>query len=115
MEEDVLVSGWLSNPNQEHVIQFTYVFLCLNSFYLPTGIARRLKHLQRDFLWDEIGGEPKFHRVNWRIVCSSVPRGALSVKNLMLFKKVLLGKWLWSFAQEDNFLWRRVIVEKYEI
>jgi hypothetical protein len=37
------------------------------------------------------------------------------VKNLMLFNKALLGKWLWRFAQEENSLWRQVIVEKYGI
>jgi len=31
----------------------------LSSFPLPAGIARRLKRLQRDFLWDGPGGESK--------------------------------------------------------
>jgi hypothetical protein len=59
-------------------------------FPLPGEVTRRLEGLQRDFLLDGIGGEPSFL---WRIVCSSVIRGGLSVKNLMLFNKVLIGKW----------------------
>jgi hypothetical protein len=49
----------------------TYFF---SLFPLPR-VARRLERLQRDFLLDGIGDEPKFHMVNWRTVCSSVPRG----------------------------------------
>jgi hypothetical protein len=44
-----------------------------------------------------------------------VPRRGLGVKNLMLFNKALLGKWLWRFVQEENSLWRQVIVEKYGV
>ena len=28
--------------------------------------------LQRDFLWNGIGGEPKIHLVNWAKVCRSL-------------------------------------------
>jgi len=66
----------------------------LSLFPLLAGIARRLERLQRNFLWDEPDRESKFHLVNWKNICSPVPRGGLRVKNLMLFNKALLGKWL---------------------
>jgi hypothetical protein len=61
----------------------------LSLFPLQTSIARKLEHLQRDFLWDGPNGEPMFHLVNWKTICSSAPRGGLGVKNLMLFNKAL--------------------------
>jgi hypothetical protein len=39
----------------------------------------------------------------------------LGVKNLMLFLKALLGKWLWKFVEEDKSLWTQMIVEKYGV
>lgn len=47
----------------------------LSLFSLLVSIARRLKRLQRDFLLGGISGEPKLHLVNWKTVCSIVPRG----------------------------------------
>jgi hypothetical protein len=60
-------------------------------------------------------GERKLHLVKWNTVCSPFPRGGLGVKNLMLFDKALLGKWLWTFTQKENSSWRQVLVDKYGI
>ena len=39
----------------------TYFFSILP---LPGKVAKHVEKLQRDFLWNEIGGEPKIHLVN---------------------------------------------------
>ena len=36
---------------------------------LSGKMAKRMEKLQRDFLWNGIGGEPKIHSVNWAKVC----------------------------------------------
>nr|XP_009595530.1 uncharacterized protein LOC104091812 [Nicotiana tomentosiformis] len=40
--------------------------------------------------------------------------GGLGAKDLRVFNRVLLGKWLWRFKVEEHALWREVIVEKYD-
>jgi hypothetical protein len=50
-----------------------------------------------------------------KTVCSPIARGGLGVKNLTPFNKALLGKWLWRFGNEQDYLWRQVIVSKYGI
>jgi hypothetical protein len=66
-------------------------------------------------LWDSPGGEHNLHSVNWKTVCSPIVRGGLGVKNLALFNKALLGKWLWRFGTEQDYLWKQVIASKYGI
>ncbi len=60
-----------------------------------------------------MGDVVKYHLVSWDQVCSPISYGGLGVKNLILFNKALLGKWLWRFGSEESHLWRRVIAAKY--
>jgi hypothetical protein len=53
----------------------SYPTYFLSLFHLPAGIAKRLEHIQKDFLWDGVDKECKLHLVNWKSFCSLVPRG----------------------------------------
>ena len=64
----------------------------LSLFHLPADVAYRLEKIQRDFLWNGLGDQPKFHLLNWAKVCESLEHGGLGVKNLRLFNQSLLGK-----------------------
>ena len=37
----------------------------------------------------------------------------LGIRTLTTFNKALVGKWLWQFGKEENWLWRRVVVSKF--
>ena len=36
---------------------------------LSGKVEKRIEKLQRDFLWNGIGGDPKIHLVDWAKVC----------------------------------------------
>ena len=52
--------------------------------FLPLSgkVAKRMKKLQRDFLWNGIGGEPKIHLVNWAKVCKPLQVGGVGYKTV---------------------------------
>jgi hypothetical protein len=85
----------------------------LSLFTIPISVAQRIEKLQRNFLWGGMGDTQKYHLVSWDQICSPIPYGGLGVKNLSLFNKALLGKWLWRFEAKESHLWRRVIAAKY--
>ena len=85
----------------------------LSFFTIPVSVAKRIEKLQRNFLWGGMGEAVKYHLVSWDQVCSPIAGDGLGIKNLIVFNKALLGKWLWRFGVEDSHLWRKVIVAKY--
>jgi hypothetical protein len=66
----------------------------LSLFLIPASVANCIEKFYRDFLWDGLGDEFKFHLVNWSKVCSPIFEGGLGIQNLRTFNRVLLGKWL---------------------
>ena len=85
----------------------------LSLFPIPVSVANCIEKLQRDFLWGGMGEEKRFHLVNWDLICMPIQHGGLAIRNLRLFNQALLGKWLWRFGTERDFLWRKVIATKY--
>ena len=54
----------------------------LSFFPIPTGVAHRLERIQRQFLWNGMGEEIKFHLVSWSKICEPIQNGGLGVKDL---------------------------------
>lgn len=62
---------------------FLYLFSTL------VGVVQRPEKLERDFVWVGVDNESKFQ------ICSPISLGGLGIKNMFIFNKVFLGKWLW--------------------
>jgi hypothetical protein len=77
------------------------------------SVALRIDKIQRDFLWGGMGEGKKFHLVNWSQICQPLKSGGLGFRNLILFNRALLGKWLWRYGKEEDALWRQVICSRY--
>jgi hypothetical protein len=114
------LAGWkrmyLSKGGRVTLIKSTLSSLptyYLSLFPIPMSIARRIKKLQRDFLWGGLEDERKFHLVNWKTACLPLHGGGLGIRNIAIFNKALLGKWLWRYSTETTSLWRQVIDSKY--
>jgi len=85
----------------------------MSLFNLLASVAKCIEKLQRDFLWGGLGEEFKFHLVNLSKVCSPISEGGLGVRNLLVFNRALLGKWMWRYGIERDAWWRIVVDSKY--
>ncbi|RVX03334.1 putative ribonuclease H protein [Vitis vinifera] len=80
---------------------------------MPKLVVKRLEKLQRDFLWGGGSLERKIHLINWAVVCTHKESGGLGIRKIDFLNKALLGKWIWRFAIEEDFFWRKVVGVKY--
>jgi hypothetical protein len=64
-------------------------------------------------LWSGIGEEFKYHLVSWYKVCTPISKGRLGIRNLVMFNRALLGKWLWRFGIEKDAWWRVAVDSKF--
>jgi hypothetical protein len=85
----------------------------LSLFPIPAGAANRIEKLHRDFLWGGTGEEFKYHLVSWSNVCSPIFEGGLGIRNLRIFNRALLGKWLWRNVHEREAWWKLIVDAKY--
>lgn len=88
----------------------TYFYLC--SLCRLVWLIK-LRRFFDFFFGGGIGEESKFHLFKWNKVCSSISWGGLEIRNLRIFYKGLLGKWLCLYHQEVESLWRAISVLKY--
>ncbi|GFS40543.1 hypothetical protein Acr_00g0069200 [Actinidia rufa] len=85
----------------------------LSLLTIPKSIASRLEKLMRDFLWNGLENAPGIHLVAWKFLNFPKKGGGLGIRDLVLFNKALLGKWIWRFAVGEDKLWCRVLRGKY--
>ena len=66
----------------------------MSLFKIPVSMAKRIEKLQRNFLWGGVRDDIKIPWVSWNKVCTPFTRCGLGVRDLIVFNKALLGKWL---------------------
>lgn len=63
----------------------------LSFFKLPKKVKKEFIKVQKNFLW-----------ISWRTVCREKEEGGIGIKDLELFNKFLLTKWLWRFINDKD-------------
>lgn len=80
---------------------------------MPVKVLKKIVRIQREFIWGGVEGGRKINWVKWSSVCQPKEHGGLGVKDVRLMNLSLLAKWRWRLVNEENALWKEMLVERY--
>lgn len=78
-------------------------------FTIPIYVAKQLESMQNRFLWEDVDGKKTYHLVSWKEVKDPIRSLGLGLRSLTTMNKDLHDKWIWSYLNEDNSLWKKII------
>lgn len=87
---------------------------CFSFYKLPKKVIKEITRMQHEFLWHggcANGGAIPW--VAWADVCWNKSEGGLGIKDLGVYNRALLGKWIAHILCNPDCLWTRVLRSKY--
>ncbi|XP_039011227.1 uncharacterized protein LOC120140301 [Hibiscus syriacus] len=89
--------------------------LYLSIFKLPLKVNQKLNSIMARFLWGEEQAKKRIHWINWNMVCQPYDKGGLGILDVRLVNRVLLGKWVWKYANEKEAQWKKLLYCKLNV
>lgn len=94
-------------------VLFSILIYHLSFYLLPKNILHELVKIQRAFLWGGNANNSKISWVSWGDICKPKNEGGLGIRDLEIFIRALVGKWIGRLLGESEGLWVRVVLSKY--
>jgi hypothetical protein len=85
----------------------------LSYLKIPIQVWKRVRRMQREFLWGAKVGRKKISWVKWEEVCKPKNQGGLGVRDIRAVNISLLTKWRWRLLFDDGSIWKEVLKGKY--
>ncbi|XP_062088887.1 uncharacterized protein LOC133795454 [Humulus lupulus] len=94
------------------------ILLSINTYWsqiviLPRSVIDRINQICRVFLWKSGDSEEGHGRISWAEISKSKQRGGLGFKDVGLWNKCALGKYVWAIANKEDNMWVKWIHTVY--
>ena len=88
----------------------------MSMFKMPKAIAMEVVSLHRKFFWGGISsGKLGCPMIKWADIELPKDLGGLGIGNIMHKNLILLFKWWWRYSENDNSLWKRILLSVHDI
>ncbi|MCI30811.1 ribonuclease H protein, partial [Trifolium medium] len=81
----------------------------LSYMKMPIQVWKKVRRIQREFLWGGPRGRKRINWVKWDVVCRPKSCGGLGVRDIRAVNISLLTKWRWRLLSNDFCMWKEVI------
>jgi hypothetical protein len=85
----------------------------LSYMKIPAIVAKKIRRIQREFLWGSRRGQKRISWIKWDVLCLPKKKGGLGVRDIRVVNISLLAKWRWRLLFEDHTVWKEVLRSKY--
>jgi hypothetical protein len=85
----------------------------LSYLKIPVQVWKKVRRIQREFLWGARTGHKKISWINWDTICLPKKKGGLGVRDIRAVNISLLTKWRWKLLDNSQAVWKEVLVSKY--
>ncbi|XP_058753770.1 uncharacterized protein LOC131626954 [Vicia villosa] len=86
----------------------------LSFFKAPSKTIQEIRGLLSNFLWNGNVNKRSIHWVKWENVCKPREKGGLGIRDVGDMNRSLLLKWKWRILKEDNAIWSRFLLLRYQ-
>jgi hypothetical protein len=87
----------------------------LSYFKIPIMVWKKIRRIQREFLWGSRRGSKRISWIKWETVCLPKKKGGLGVRDVRVVNISLLSKWRWRLLDDKYAVWKEVIKSKYGV
>ncbi|KAE8665942.1 hypothetical protein F3Y22_tig00112523pilonHSYRG00172 [Hibiscus syriacus] len=84
----------------------------MSIFPMPKAIADQINSRIVNFIWNS-NSERSIHWIKWDTICKPKSHGGLDFFDVNIRNRSLLNKWIWRYSVENDSLWRKIVVAKY--
>ncbi|XP_039021868.1 uncharacterized protein LOC120154112 [Hibiscus syriacus] len=84
----------------------------ISLFPIPKGVVDFIDKVIASFVLKG-NSERGIHWLNWKSVCGLKSHGGLGIFDALTRNRAMLNKWVWHFSEENDSLWKKIIVAKY--
>jgi hypothetical protein len=78
----------------------------LSYLKIPVHVWKKIRMIQREFLWGGKQGRKKISWIKWDTVCRPKSKRGLGVRDVRVVNISLLTKWRWRLLDGTNMMWK---------
>jgi hypothetical protein len=102
------------------IVLLNAVLNAISVFYLsylkiPVQVWKKIRRIQREFLWGGRMGRKKICWIKWDTICLPKKNGGLGVRDIRTVNISLLAKWRWKLLDNKQAVWKDVLISKYGV